>query len=453
MFESARSTPHFNSEAQYRKFRKLTYGLNYDISIELDNIKSLADEIGVSYVENNFRIKIKLLFRYMSVTVDYFYHPALLLEANGDYITIEYGDVGIVINIFEKEKGRTFEDACNSIMGDSPFIFYNDEYSTIFNLGRIMSFVEGLKNKWNRYSYNFLNHNCVDFNDVLMTRLLRSEQLEICTKIRKMEIQNKTCLNYSTILEMETPILINGKLYSGRVGELAVSLVYDLARFVSDENIPPVNVPLEESEILNKIQVRKEYRAKKKSERGSNFDIDITLELNKIKSIQHEMGKSFLNRKEKIVQLAFLKRSSIDDSDRYALLLETSVDFLTIEYGTKGITIIIFKKHEKRTFFNACNSMTGDSPTIFYDNSFSTNMKLGDIVTRIEHMKDALIVYNSLSFIIEIKRWIVANQNTRVLNFDKSDDFREKYQFYVPAVNIICIILALVWIFFSWGIQ
>lgn len=88
-------------------------------------------------------------------------HCAWLFIGETFYCTIEFGNEGIVIQYFRKEKGLV--TVCDSIMGDDNRVYYIDNYSTKMNFAEILRYTVTLKAQWGANNYSTFTHNCRHF--------------------------------------------------------------------------------------------------------------------------------------------------------------------------------------------------------------------------------------------------------------------------------------------------
>ena len=179
---------------------------------------------------------------------------------------------------------------------------------------------------------------------------------------------------------------------------------------------------------------------------GSNYDHRIYLDIH---NITNELGASFLTD-ESHVKLEFLSRRIMASSILFiccAVLLETDLLFVIIEYSYEGIIISIFEKQKYRSVFDACNTIKGDDPKINYNDSFVTELKLGTILRLVEGMRDNWeknkfneITHNSITFAESLKRLLLhgTNENVKIETAKKHRqiiDLRNSFSFTVYEIT------------------
>jgi hypothetical protein len=123
----------------------------YDISMR-DSLKN-----------NSEAVKIELLGRDIMSGYLGEKHWAWLIKGDTFYSSIEYGQDGVIISMYEKQNGIL--NACRGILGDDLELRYDDTWETHLKFGQIIQIAEDMKNepKWSKNAYQFVLNNCRDF--------------------------------------------------------------------------------------------------------------------------------------------------------------------------------------------------------------------------------------------------------------------------------------------------
>lgn len=91
-------------------------------------------------------------------------HTALLFETDNEYVVTEYGDTGLEVEYYSKNKVNSMEPY-KRIIGSSEIVHVFDITSCFrqLKLNDVYEEIDQMKENWTPVKYNFLNHNCRDY--------------------------------------------------------------------------------------------------------------------------------------------------------------------------------------------------------------------------------------------------------------------------------------------------
>ena len=165
--DSPKEVTHSNEkkDSKTKRNRKASFWLELD---KFETMASIRDCLGSNCFSDQTNVTIVLIGRDLQSGISLnMIHPAWLFIFSGhptyEYATLEYGEQGILLGIYEKNLNLSRYEVCTTIIGASNTILAYEGYSTSKSWGDILERIYKISSCYCGKKFNKISQNCAHF--------------------------------------------------------------------------------------------------------------------------------------------------------------------------------------------------------------------------------------------------------------------------------------------------